>query len=197
MHFQFRLTNCGLLAFEKRLETSPLRLSVAFLGAAFSDTKGRGAPLFPAPKGDVPAAFVTHLICDIIFGSGGNLFYSPGTDKTWLHIKVYFLISRGGRREQNPLATTSRDKWRRLDSRLGPRGRARSSLLLCRRPRVSLTRVPATFHRPGPPPTSLPRSFLGEQAAFRTSFQRHHLKKTKQNKNDFSIPKSSAFFFPL
>lgn len=81
--FLISLTNCSLHAAEKRLETSPLCLSVASRGSSFPRcARKRRASLPSSPKVNVQAASVTRLICDIRFGSGETLFCSPGTDTT-------------------------------------------------------------------------------------------------------------------
>lgn len=83
------------------METLLLRLSVALLGARLP----RHASPFSVLKGNDGTGFLMHLICNIIFGSGENLSYSPGTGKMGLHIKVYSLIS--GAREQDALTSGS------------------------------------------------------------------------------------------
>ena len=81
--FLISLTNCSLPAAEKRLKTSPLRLSFASRVSSLPRcAQKRRASLPFAPKVNVQAASLTRLICDIRFGSGGNLFCSPGTDTT-------------------------------------------------------------------------------------------------------------------
>lgn len=136
----------------------------------FLDTLGRGAPLrFLHPRvTDVRPGFLTHLICNI-FGSGGNLPYSPGTGKTWLHINVQSLISRAPE-ESRILLPPGLGEWRRL---LVPS--------VCRPTGARASYPFAGCHgssSPGSPrlrsaPTSLPHSFLRAPASFRTSFQIH------------------------
>lgn len=79
----------------------------------FLDTVGRGAPLrFLRPRViDVRAAFLTHLICNVL-GSGRSLPYSPGTGKTWLPSNGHSLISQAPE-ESKILLPPGLGQWRR------------------------------------------------------------------------------------
>lgn len=136
------------------------------------EREGR-APPCSAPQGDVRAGFVTHLICNIICGSGGNLSYSPGSSKTGLHITVSPPGAEEESRGLSPLCLCNhapRQGAMAAPLCLRPAGRARFSFLLRRPPWVLLTCVPATFPpRPVLPPLHLSEHTLPLKAHFTIS----------------------------